>query len=359
MTLSHADFVAQKFPAKPPGSYLDTASIGLVPDAVRTAVADCYAALGAGATGMTRNRSAVARTRELLAQEFGRTPEDITFTSSTGEAINAIARAIQWRDGDTVLVLEDEFPTTSLPWSRIPGVRLVTVPPGNNDDRSGALLAALDERTRLVAVSHVNSATGTTIDLAALGAACARSGTMLLCDAAQSAGAIPVDARDLDFFVATGYKWLLAGFGIAFTITGPAVREHLSPTLLGHANIPPSAELAVGTQNLGGIRALGAASLVRREFGLTTATGRARALADRVRKEADALGYRVAAHDTLSTVVSLVTPAAEAIVAQLRRRGIVVAERGGCIRISPHFYTTATEIDALVDALSTTKEQLN
>lgn len=358
MTLLHADFVAQKFPAKPPGSYLDTASIGLVPDAVCTAVADCYAALGAGVTEMTRNRSAVARTRELLAQEFGRTPEDITFTSSTGEAINAIARAIQWRDGDTVLVLEDEFPTTSLPWSRIPGVRLVTVPPGDNDDRTGALLAALDERPRLVAVSHVNSATGTTIDLAALGAACARSGTMLLCDAAQSAGAIPVDARDVDFFVATGYKWLLAGFGIAFTITGPAVREHLSPTLLGHANIPPSAELSVGTQNLGGIHALGAASLVRREFGLATPC-RARALADRVRKEADALGYTVAAHDTLSTVVSLVTPAAAAMVAQLRRRGIVVAERGGYVRISPHFYTTATEIDALVDALSTTNEQLN
>lgn len=227
------------FPGLSGPAYLDTASIGLLPREVGTAVAACYDALGSGLPGLARTRSAVACTRILLAEEFGCTPADITFTSSTGEAINAVARAVPWQRGDEVLVLADEFPTTLLPWSRLPDVRLVTAPPGPDDDRLGALVSAIGPRTRLVAVSHVNSCTGTVVDLAVLGAACARAGALLLCDGAQSAGVLPVDLSGVDFFVATGYKWMLAGFGIAFLITKESVRESLEPTLLGHANVPP------------------------------------------------------------------------------------------------------------------------
>ncbi|BBC30995.1 hypothetical protein SGFS_022890 [Streptomyces graminofaciens] len=359
MTLSadsHRRFVQEAFPEKPSCAYLDTASVGLVPEAVRTAVGACYEALGAGVRGMARTRSAVEQTRELLSSEFNCAPQDITFASSTGEVVNAVARAITWRDDDEVLVLADEFPTTLLPWSRLPGVRLVTVQPGPDDDRLGALLTAINPRTRLVAVSHVNSVTGTLIDLTALGRACAQAGALLLCDAAQSAGVVPVDANDVDFLVATGYKWMLAGFGIAFVITKPTVREHLSPTLLGHGNIPPSHELAVGTPNLSGIHALGAAARLRHTIGLESISRRAHDLADRIRAEAADLGHALASHDGQGTIVSLrlSADAADELVARLGHGGVVTAQRGGNLRVSPHFYTLDSEVDALLGALSST-----
>lgn len=343
------------FPAKPAAAYLDTASIGLVPREVGIAVTDCYQALGAGTTGMDRTRGAMAHTRALLAEEFGCADTDITFTSSTGEAVNAIARAIPWRPGDEVLVLEDEFPSTLLPWSMIPGVRLMAVPAGPGDDRLGALLAAIGPRTRLVAVSHVNSSTGTLIDLALLGSACARAGALLMCDGAQSAGAIPIDLTGVDFFVATGYKWMLAGFGIAFLITKASVQEILTPTLLGHGNAPPSQALTVGTPNLAGIYALGAAAEVRRRIGRHTIMQRAAALARRIRDGGAGLGLhpvtRADAHATIVSFSSGALPAAT-IVALLRDRQVLVAERGGNIRVSPHFYTQDSEVEGLLNALT-------
>ncbi|MFC8668671.1 aminotransferase class V-fold PLP-dependent enzyme [Streptomyces sp. NPDC057199] len=349
------DIVRTSFPGSDGPSYFDTASIGLVPREVRAAVAGCYDALGNGIRGMARTRTAVERTRTLLADEFGCAAADITFASSTGEAVNAVARAVPWRPGDEVLALEDEFPTTVLPWSKLPGVRLITVRPGPDDDRLGALVAAIGPRTRLVAVSHVNSHTGTVVDLAVLGAACARLGALLLCDGAQSAGVLPVDLTGVDFFVATGYKWMLAGFGIAFLITKASVRETLEPTLLGHGNVPPSRDLAVGTPNLAGIHALGAAAELRHVIGRTAIGERAAALARRIRDEAGQLGLRPVAHPaTGSTIVSLAATAGSAAecVARLGRSGIVVADRGGRLRISPHFYTRDSDVDDLLHALS-------
>ncbi|MGI5441712.1 aminotransferase class V-fold PLP-dependent enzyme [Streptomyces shenzhenensis] len=343
------------FPGAGDRVYLDTASIGLVPTVVGPAVAGCYDALGSGVRGMSRTRDMVARTRTLVAEEFGCEPDDLTFTSSTGEAVNAVARAVPWRPGDEVVVLDDEFPTVLQPWSRLPGVRLVRVIPGADEDRQGALAEAIGPHTRLVAVSHVNSRTGTAVDLAALGAACARVGALLLCDGAQSAGTLPVDLSAVDFYVATGYKWMLAGFGVAFLVSRPPVRDMLDPTLLGHANEPPLKSLSVGTPNLAGLFALGAAAELRSDFGREAISARAAALARRIRAETVGLGLRaVAPAGTPSTVVSLKPTARSAAeyVHLLAQDGIVAADRGGLLRISPHFYTRDSDVDALLRALS-------
>ncbi|MFF3501107.1 aminotransferase class V-fold PLP-dependent enzyme [Streptomyces sp. NPDC003247] len=342
-------------PGRPGIAYLDTASIGLVPANVGAAVADCYRALGGGVLGMAATRPTVQRTRALLAEEFGCATEDITFTSSTGEAVNTVARAVNWRPGDEVVVLEDEFPTVLWPWSTLPDVRLVTVAPGPDDDRLGALTAAIGPRTRLVAVSHVNSQTGTVVDLAALRAACVPHGSLVFCDGAQSAGVLPVDVSQTDFFVSTGYKWMLAGFGIAFLITKPSVQSALRPTLLGHGNIPPSKALSVGTPNLAGIYALGAAAEFRRATGYDTISRRALELAGRIRDEATRLGLRSVAHPSSHSQIVSLAPAALCAgeyVTRLRHDGVVAADRGGNLRLSPHFYTRDSDVDDLLDALS-------
>lgn len=96
-----------------------------------------------------------------------------------------------------------------LPWTSLgDAVQVVRADPLPGDDRTGALLVAISHRTRVVAVSHVSPSTGGRVDLDALGLACARAAALLICDGTQAAGCIPVSLRAVDFYVASGYKWL-------------------------------------------------------------------------------------------------------------------------------------------------------
>ncbi|SEP44567.1 aminotransferase class V-fold PLP-dependent enzyme [Amycolatopsis saalfeldensis] len=339
----------------PSAGYFDTASIGLVPREVRQAVADCYDAMGLGTRGALRWRPVTERARETFAAEFGVTADDIGFMASTGEALNAFAHAVPWRPGDEVLVLSDEFPTVRLPWLELGDeVTLAEVPPLAGDDRLGALLAAIGPRTRVVAVSQVSSFTGTTIDLDVLGAACARAGAMLVCDGAQAAGAVPVELSGVDFYVATGYKWLLAGFGVAVVIAKRESLDRLKPSLLGHGNPPPSAKLSYGHLNLPGVYALEAASAVRRAIGFPEIQVRVAELAQRIRAETAELGLLpVASAARTGGIVSLAgLPDVPAAVDRLAGSGIAVASRGGRLRISPYLHTTDADVDHLLAELS-------
>jgi selenocysteine lyase/cysteine desulfurase len=354
MPWASGDDLAEHFPRKPAGAYLDTASVGLVPKAVAAAVADCYDTLGSGICGSERWHAVTERARRLLAAEFGVAETAIAFMASTGEAMNAIARAIRWKPGDEVLVLADEFPSVLLPWLGLgDAARVVQVEPLAGDDRLGALFAAIGPRTRVVAVSHVSSFTGTLIDLDILGRACAEVGALLVCDGAQTAGAIPLSLDAVDFYIATGYKWLLAGFGIAVVVAKAASMQRLQPTLLGHGNIPPTPRLTYAHLNLAGVYALEAAATLRQQIGVEAIHARVAQLVARIYDTTAELGLRPAGRRELAAgIVSIADlPDARSAAEQLATADIVVAERRGYLRISPYFYTTDREVDDLLRAL--------
>jgi selenocysteine lyase/cysteine desulfurase len=291
----------------------------------------------------------------VCASEFGVAENAISFMASTGEAMNAIAHAIPWRPGDEILALTGEFPTVTLPWQRLnAGVRMVEIDPLPGDDRLGALLAAIGTHTRVVVVSHINSFTGTLVDLDTLGRACAQAGAMLVSDGAQAAGAIPLTLDHVDFYIATGYKWLLSGFGTAVVISKQASMLQLQPTLLGHGNQSPPPSLAYGHLNLAGAYALDAATTLRQSVGLEAIYARIAHLALRVYNEAATLGYRpAAALERTGGIVSLQgIHEAHDVAARLADSGVFVAERDGYLRISPNFYTSDSEIDLLLSALN-------
>lgn len=355
MTPMAENWVETAFPHRATGSYFDTASIGLVPEAVGRAVGRCYEALGGGVRRSAEWHRVLERTHEAFAAELGVKETEISFMASTGEAMNAIARAVPWQTGDEVLTLADDFPTVVLPWESLGDtVRAVQVTPLPGDDRLGALLRAIGPDTRLVCVSHINSFTGTRIDLRTLGHACARAGALLVCDGAQAAGCVEVDLDGVDFYIAAGYKWLLAGFGIAVVFGRESAVATLKPTLLGHGNVPPSTGLAYGHLNLAGVYALDAAAAVRREVGTAEIQARVAQLVRRIHDECAAMDLAPVADPAFSGgIVSLagITDAA-GTVQDLAALDVSVADRGGFLRISPHFYTSDTEVDQLLGALA-------
>lgn len=356
------ELIAQSFPHRVSGSYLDTAAIGLVPESVPRAVTRCYEALSMGTRGSSTWRQVVEATTQKFADAFGVAVDDIAFMASTGAAMNAIARAVDWHDGDEVLVLADDFPTVRLPWSKLGGgTRLVCVDPLPGDDRLGALLDGLSARTRVVSVAHVCSHTGTRIDLQKLGAACAEVGALLVSDGAQSAGVRPVDLRNVDFFIATGYKWLLGGFGVAVVVARQSRLEQLEPTLLGHSNEPPSHRLQYGHVNLPGVFALHAAAEVRSQIGPEAIEARMAELVGRIHAAALELGLApVGVPSELTGIVCLAgLPDSEEAAKWLAGEGVFVASRQGNLRLSPYFYTSDQEVDNAIKALARLAEDVH
>ncbi|MGH9171164.1 MAG: aminotransferase class V-fold PLP-dependent enzyme [Acidimicrobiales bacterium] len=354
--------IAQSFPRRASGSYLDTAAIGLVPESVPEAVARCYEALSQGTRGSSSWRQVVEATAQEFADEFGVAVDDISFMASTGEAMNAIARAVDWHEGDEVLVLADDFPTVRLPWSKLGGgVRLVCVHPQPGDDRLGALLGSLSTRTRVVSAAQVCSHTGTRIDLQKLGAACAEVGALLVADGAQSAGVRPVDLRNVDCFIATGYKWLLAGFGVAVVVAKQSSLEGLEPTLLGHSNEPPSHRLQYGHVNLPGVYALHAAAEVRRQIGREAIEARMTELVGRIHAAALELALApIGVSSELTGIVCLAgIPDSEDAARSLAAEGVFVASRQGNLRVSPYLYTSDQDVDRAIKALARLAETVH
>lgn len=349
--------VAEHFPERPLGeSYFDTAAIGFVPAAARRAADECYAALGRGARGAAYWRPRVAEAHRLLAVEFGVSEDETAFMASTSESITGIARLVDWRPGDQVLVAEGDFPAAVWPWLDLNGqASVVEVAPAPGDDRLPPLLAAIGPRTRVVSVTHVNSTTGTRLDLEVLGQACHAVGALLVVDGAQAGGCIPATLDHVDFYVCTGYKWMLAGFGIAAVIGKRAALRDLRPSKLGNGGPPTSPHLTYGHANLPGICAFEAALRVRHAIGVQDIEQRAAELARRIHGECTELGLPpVAPLERTGTLVCLESAGdARATAGDLADRNIHVAVRDGRLRISPHFYNTDDDVDALLSALAT------
>ena len=231
------------FPAVSEATYLNTASIGLMAEPVRRAMVEFIDTIaGRGTIGFDDDAETAVyeTTREAAARLVGARPVDMAITGSATEALGQVAWLLRPGAGTNVVSVDIEFPSVTYPWYRIADetgceVRLVQAlddPAGLDDDR---IIAAIDDRTTVVAISHSQYATGFTSDLRRLADAAHAVGARLVVDATQSAGIIPIDVvrDDVDVLVAGAYKWLGATFGAAAVYLRPALWDGLRPAFLG------------------------------------------------------------------------------------------------------------------------------
>ena len=173
------------------------------------------------------------RLRGLLAELAGGAPEQIVLGNSTSYGLHLVANGLPWRDGDEVLVIEGDYPATILPWQRLAdqGVRIRALRPADGMLSAEELAAAAGPRTRVLAVTWVDSFTGRALDLHALGTACRQAGVLLVVNASQAVGARPVDvaATPVDALICCGYKWLCGPYGTGFTWLHPDLLARLRP----------------------------------------------------------------------------------------------------------------------------------
>ncbi len=251
------------------------------------------------------------------------------------------------------------------------GARVVNVP---SDDGIGIdlerLLAAIDERTRLVAVSHVLFRSAYIMDAHAIVARAHEVGALVMLDAFHSVGVIPVDVKKIgaDFLTGGVLKWLCGGPGGAFLYCAPNIRDTLTPALTGwqaHARpfaFEPELQPAHGAWRwLNGtpvIPALYAAAegpkIVRRA-GIERVRAKSMRQTARLIALADERGYEVHAPrdaERRGGTVAFRVPHAYEVSQALLARDIIVDFRPDAgIRVAPHFYTHDDEVEAVVAAI--------
>lgn len=198
--------------------YMDSASTSLTPEPVLNAVSKYYREYNANVGRGVHRLSQVASQKykdahRKIADFIGANEEEVIFTKNTTEAINTVASGLRWKTGDKVVTTLLEHHSNFLPWLRLKsfGVALDIVKPDKNGKFNVSdFEEVIDNKTRLVAVSHVSNVLGTITPIEEISAICKKKNVLLLVDGAQSVPHIHVDVRKLgcNFLCFSGHKML-------------------------------------------------------------------------------------------------------------------------------------------------------
>lgn len=371
---SWADYRCE-FPVFERTTYLNSCSLGALGTRVRDAVSrflDLWSAWGASAwygpwwEEMETLRASIARL-------IGASPAEVALHPSITNALSSVAGCFDYRTRPRVVVADIDFPTTAYQWlaRRSRGVEVVFV---HSPDGLGVPLEeferAIDERTQLVATSHVYFQSGEVQDIAALARLAHAQGAYLLVDAYQSVGQLPVDVHTagVDFLVTGGLKWLLGGPGSAYLYARGDLHPQLHPTTAGwfahrdqfafdithleyaddarrlQGGTPSVAALYAGRAGLDYVHEIGPERIRDRQVELTSALVaglRDLRLTPRVRAGAP----------VPAGIVTVPVPHPESAVRALREEHTIIDARPGVIRISPYFYNTVADLERALTVL--------
>jgi selenocysteine lyase/cysteine desulfurase len=367
------DAYRAEFPTFERTTYLNTCSLGALSRRSRAAVAsflDLWEQHGASAWYATWLRECAAL-RESFRRLVNAPPETIAIHHSVSSALSVVASCYPYAERTRIVTTALDFPTIPYQWLVKPGVEVVTLP---SDDGIGVPLErwveAIDERTALVATSHVFFTSGYIQPVAEIARLAHAAGAHLLVDGYQAAGQLPVDvgALDVDYYVSGGLKWLLGGPGIVELYVRPELVRTLDPTITGwfaHNQQfrfdPEQFEFSGDARRFElGTPAVAAVYAARAGLDLVLEIGseqlRARELelvADLAGRAADA-GLRVKLPQSPDDHAGIVMfPAADpaGLVRVLKAEDIVVDYRPGHVRVSPYFYNTVEENALLIERL--------
>jgi kynureninase len=278
------------------------------------------------------------------------------------------------KDRDTVVMTELDFPSVRYAYAEMAerlGARVVVV---KSDDGLSIdpdkLLAAIDERTRLVAVSHVLFRSSYLMDADAICARAHQAGALVSLDSFHGVGVVPVDVKrsKTDFLTGGVLKWLCGGPGACFLYVSPTVRDHLKPALTGwQAHSRPFAfeenmeytsgpfRWLNGTPVIPALYAAAEGPKILRRAGVAAIREKSLRLTSRLIELADDRGYTVnAPRDPARRggTVALDVPHGYEVAQHLLSRNILVDYRVGAgIRLAPHFFTREDELEEAVSEM--------
>lgn len=315
--------------------------------------------------------------RDLFARIIGGDADGVAVIPSVSYGVGIATANLGVGPGDTVVLLEDQFPSNVYPWREAVahgGGEIVTVPRRSGRSWTDGLLAAIEERTAVVAVPNVHWTDGSIVDLVAVGCATREVGAALVVDATQSLGAMTFDVETIrpDFVVAASYKWLLGPYSIGFLWAAPGRRRGVpleygwiaredSEDFAGLVDYRDDFQPGARRYDMGersNFLLLPMANAAMEQilgWGVANIAETIGELTDLIGDRATALGLDVISVGERAchlTGVRLPDGAPRGLTERLVADGVFVSLRGDSIRVAPHLYNDASDVDRLFAALA-------
>ncbi len=318
----------------------------------------------------------IEEVREALGRLVGAEARDIAFVKNTTQGLIIAAESIPWQAGDNCVITDLEFPANVYPWLHLKRRDIETriVPAVEGRIIVDDLVAAMDRRTRALAISWVEFSTGFRNNLEILGQLCAERGIFFVVDAIQGLGALQmkVERCGIDFLAADGHKFLLGPEGCGLLYCTDSPKADLRPTNVGWGSVvnpddyltydltlkDDASRFEEGSLNVVGIHGLGASVEYFLQLGPPAIEERVLSLSDLLVEKLQAAGALITssrATEERSPIVcfNLASVPPDEVQRRLRAAGIVCAVRGGAVRLSLHMYNNEDDFDRVIHALST------
>lgn len=206
---------------------------------VRAAVNEYLEQRVRGPQGRVFNAQIEASCREKFARLLGGSAHDIALLSNASEAISSIVLALRLQPGENIVLHDLEYPSAVLSALSLQesGVEMRVAPHRNWQVSNDQLLSLVDEKTRLVVTSHVSYVSGTRFDYKTLYEKLRATNALLILDATQSLGVVPVEMEYSDFVISSTYKWLLGLHGAGVLALNPQRTQNLAPIATGWRSV--------------------------------------------------------------------------------------------------------------------------
>ena len=317
------------------------------------------------------------RVRGLVGRLINTAPETIALTRSTAHGLSLLAQGLDWKPGDNVVGADGEYPANVYPWMALQarGVDFRRVQPIDGRVTCDAVMSLVDDRTRVVALSHVQFWNGYRLDVEAIGAECRRRGIVFAVDVMQSAGALRLDMSTMpvDWCAAGSGKWLLGLAGIGFAYCSPALLDRVRPAVVGIGSVKgfdryydydltfrgDARRFEESVVSLLDTAVFGAALEILLDVGTDVVERRVLALSSRLAEGLVERGYEIVepwprSRSESSGIVSFRKPGATAqeVLRDLTSANVIARTHRDFVRLSPHFYITDEEVDRVLELLA-------
>ncbi len=363
----------REFPVRRNLVYLNHAAVSPLPARVAGAMmAHVENSRDRGAADWRRTFGDIEKAHAKAARFIGAPAEEVAFLPNTSWAVNLVALAFPWREGDNVVSDDMEFPSNSYPWRALEkrGVECRVV-----ENRAGRVTledvaARVDSRTRVIAVSWVAFHNGWVYPIEELGAFCRERGILLFVDAIQGLGLLPLDVRRAGIHVlaADSHKWLYGGEGCAVFYVAEEARERVPAIVSGWWSLKTEGDYLdyrgtpyagarryePGTLPMENIIGLSASLDLLEEMGRERVRDRVLSLCAALRDGLAARGWRIATPEPLASGILAAVPPRGTVfetAKALEQRGVIVAPREGGVRFSPHAGNDEGEIARALEVI--------